>query len=114
MKALRGQVFTDESYDRLQVRVANELFTGVASQEQVIQQKKENLVASVRRQVERELADERAALDAHAAAITADLEARATDVAAREREGSPSYRAAFAAAGAGLTLVLDVLIRLVA
>jgi hypothetical protein len=102
--------FTESAYLRLQERVANDLYDGVASEERAIQEKKEHLVTLVRGQVDPELADAYAQQEAYAA----ELEARATDVAAREREAKPSYRARFAAAGASVVLIADVLLRVIA
>jgi predicted component of type VI protein secretion system len=101
--------FSDSGYERLQERVANELFTGIASEERAIQEKKEHLVQTVRRGVERELVDERAELQAR----EDQAAEREANVAARERKASPSYRAAFAAAGALLAVFGDLLIRFV-
>lgn len=105
-----GQVFSESAYTRLRETVADELYGKVDSEEQAIVARKESLIATVRQGVERELAGERAGLEAQASA----LEYRELDVAARERKAQPSYRAAFFTAGAFLTLSADVLLRVVA
>jgi hypothetical protein len=90
---------------------ARRSFTVAAdSEEQAVKARKESLRASVRRDVEAELADERAEQEARAVA----LNDREDAVAARERKASPPYRARFTAAGALLVLSADVLIRTVA
>jgi integrase len=87
--------------------VRHELFTARVFRPVV---KGHSLVATVRQGVEREVADKRAEQEATAAA----LEQRETNVPAREWEASPPYRARFAAAGAGVVLAADVLLRVVA
>ena len=106
----RGEHEPGDSYSDLKNRLAEQLYQEDLAQEQVIQRRIQNLRANVRREVEADLADDRAELEAVAAA----LDDRETAVAERERQASPSYRAAFVTAGALLTLTGDLLIRTVA
>jgi hypothetical protein len=111
IKPLRGgQVFSEEAYDRLVERIANELFEGALAEEDAVQARKERLTETVRRQVEAELEAERAELGTVAAA----LQDRELAVTAREKQASPPYRAAFVTAGAFFALSADLLVRVVA
>lgn len=106
----RGEHDPGDSYTNLKERIADELYGKVDSEEQAIVARKESLIATVRREVEGELEDNYTELQAAAAA----LEDREHAVAAREREASPSYRAAFFTVGVGVTLAADLLIRVIA
>jgi hypothetical protein len=110
IKSFRGEPFSEDAYERLKERLTEELYGETDSEEQVILARKESLKASMRRTIEAELAAERTELEAVAEA----LHERELAVTARERKASPPYRARFAAAGAGLVLAVDVLIRVVA
>jgi hypothetical protein len=110
IKSFRGEPLSEESYARLKERIAEELYGETDFQEQVVKARKQSLREAVRHDVEAELAAERAEQEAGAAA----LEQREQAVAERERQARPSYRARFAAAGAGLVLAADVLLRVVA
>jgi hypothetical protein len=68
----------------------------------------------VRAEVREEHAAHFEALSQEAAEHELAIGEREAAVAARERKASPSYRAAFAAAGAFLTLAADLLVRTVA
>lgn len=106
LKYPRGE-FSEAAYDRLKERLADELFGATASEERVVKARKESLTASVRRTVEAEQEAQRAELQARENRA-AEREAA---VAERERQARPPYRARFAAAGAGVLIVLDALIR---
>jgi hypothetical protein len=107
LRSAGGHSFSENAYDRLRERIADELYGQVAAEDLVIQERKENLHAIVRAQVVRELEDERSAVRESAARV----DQRADYVTARERKASASYRAAFFTAGAFLTLSADVLVR---
>ena len=109
LKYPRGE-FSETAYDRLKERLADELYGSTASEEQVVQARKESLTASVRATVEAEQEAQRAQLQGRENQA-AEREAAVTE---RERQASPSYRARFAAAGAGLALAADMLIRVAA
>jgi hypothetical protein len=106
----RGDHLPGDSYTELKERIADELYGKVDAEDRVIQERKENLHAIVRGQVEREMEAKSAELEDW----RAGLERYEAGVAAREREASPSYRAAFFTVGAFLALSTDLLIRLVA
>jgi hypothetical protein len=108
IKFYRGP-FTEQAYERLKERIAEDLYGETDSQEQVVKARKESLTASVRRTVETGLEADRAELEAVAAA----LHEREAAVAARERKASPSYRARFLAVGAALALSADALLQAV-
>ena len=97
-----GPPFSEGAYARLKERLADELFGQADSEEQALKARKERLTAQVRSAVKAELQDERAILEIRERAVTE-----------RERQARPSYRARFAAAGAGAVLVADVLLRVV-
>jgi hypothetical protein len=109
----RGELPGDP-YSDLKERLIDQAYAEDVAEEQVILHRIESLTANVRAEVEAELAGEREELLAAAASVARDLEAREQNVAARERKASPSYRAAFATAGAFLTLAADLLVRTVA
>src|SRR5918995_6959664 len=113
LKYPRGE-FSETAYDRLKERLADELYGAADSEEQVVSAHKKSLTENVRRTVIAELQAQHADLEAKRAEQEAALEGRELAVAARERKASPSYRARFAAAGAGLALAADVLVRVVA
>jgi hypothetical protein len=105
----RGEDLPDDTYSAFKERMVEQLYQTDKAEEGVIQKRIANLTANVRAEVEAEHAAERAELEATASA----LEYRDLDVAAREKKAPPSYRGRFAAAGAGLVLVADVLFRAV-
>jgi hypothetical protein len=107
LKSRRGNPFSEEAYDRLVERITEELYGDAVSQERAVRERKESLVQRVTREVEAAHAAEFQAR-AHKAAERERL------VTQRERRAKPSYRARFAAAGAGAVLALDVLLRVVA
>jgi hypothetical protein len=80
----------------------------------VIQRRIANLTATVRDEVEAEHAAEAEARQAELDAQFQALAKREQAVAEGERQARPSYRARFAAAGAGVVLAADVLVRAVA
>jgi len=96
-----------DAYGDLKARLLEQAYQEDLATEQVVQRRIETLTAKVRREVEAEHAAE---FQARADELS-ELEA---DVTERERQATPSYRARFAAAGAGLALVADVLIRVAA
>jgi hypothetical protein len=102
LKHPRGE-FSEEAYGRLVERLTEELYGEADAQERAVRERKASLTANVRRGVVAELAGERA-----------ELRERERLVSEREAQARPSYRARFFAAGAGLTLTTDVLLRLVA
>ena len=103
----RGDDLPGDSYTDLKERIATELYETDLAEERVVQRRIANLTANVRREVEAKHA-------AEAEAREAGFQEREATVTAREREASPSYRAAFLTAGAFLTLFADLLIRVVA
>ena len=105
-----GKPFSEDSYDRLRADLIEELYSSADTDEHAIQARKDSLRAEVRATVEAEQEAERAELQARENQA-AEREAAVTE---RERQAQPSYRARFAAAGAGLVLAADVLIRVVA
>jgi hypothetical protein len=109
LRSPRGQ-FSEAAYERLKERLADELYGAADSEELAVSARKESLTASVRRTVEAEQEAQRTELQARENRAAA----REAAVTERERQASPSYRARFAAAGAGAAIVLDVLIRVVA
>jgi len=94
---------SDDSYLNLKRRLIEQLLQADQAEERVIQQRVETLTAHVR-----------AELEARQDEMDAYFQKREADVAAREEEASPSCRAGFFGAGAGLVLAADVLLRLVA
>jgi len=106
----RGENLPDDSYSAFKERLIEQLYQADLAEERVIKKRIDSLTANVRAEVEAELAAETEANVKRASR----LDARETAVAAREREATPSYRAAFTAAGAGVVLVADVLLRVVA
>jgi hypothetical protein len=103
----RGENVPGDSYSAFKERLCEQLYEADKAEEQVVQRRIESLTANVRREVEVELAAERAGQRATAAA----LQEREHAVTERERRVRPSYRARFVAAGVLLAVSGDVLVR---
>lgn len=108
----RGENVPGDSYSAFKEQLCEQLYEADLAEECVVQQRIANLTANVRAEVEQELADERTELEAEVAATAAELAQREANVSAREKEASPSYRAAFVTTGALLAVSGDLLIRL--
>lgn len=96
----RSDDIAGDPYSRLKARLVEDLFDAADSQEQVNVARKATLRATVREEVEADLQAQADALRT----VAEELGTRETELAAKEKKASPSYRAQFAAAGAGAVL----------
>jgi hypothetical protein len=65
----RGETVPGDSYSAFKERLCEQLYQADKAEERVVQRRIESLTANVRREVEAELADDRAELEAVAAAL---------------------------------------------
>jgi len=103
-----------DPYSALKERLIEQAYQADLAKEQVIRRRIENLTQNVRREVLEEHAAHFEALSEAAGDRELAVAEREAAVTARERKASPTYRAAFATAGAFLTLAADLLVRTVA
>jgi hypothetical protein len=99
---------------RLQERLIEQLYEADKAEEQVVQRRIDSLTENVRAEVLEEHAGRFQATASELEYRELAVAERETAVTAREREATPAYRARFAAAGAAMVAVADVLIRVVA